>query len=124
VLYAKQRRRRAALPVHARLWGLLQDVTVGYGYRPGRAALWLLLAWLLGTVYFTGHPPAPLKADEMPTWNAPLYTLSKLLPVVDLGQEGWNPGHTGQWVAAALVLTGWVLATTVVTGATRLLQRG
>ncbi|MFD9127734.1 oxidoreductase [Kitasatospora sp. NPDC059571] len=124
VLYAKQRRRRGALPAHARLWGLLQDVTVGYGYRPGRAALWLLLAWLLGTAYFTEHPPPPLKADEAPTWNAPLYVLSRLLPVVDLGQDGWNPGHTGQYVVAALVLTGWVLATTVVTGATRLLQRG
>jgi hypothetical protein len=124
VLYAKQRRRRAALPVHARLWGLLQDVTVGYGYRPGRAALWLLLAWLLGTAYFGANPPPPLKADEVPTWNAPLFALSRLLPVVDLGQDGWNPGHTGQWVAAGLVLTGWILATTVVTGATRLLQRG
>ncbi|GAA4995670.1 hypothetical protein GCM10025734_26540 [Kitasatospora paranensis] len=60
----------------------------------------------------------------MPTWNAPLFALSRLLPVVDLGQDGWNPGHTGQWVAAGLVLTGWILATTVVTGATRLLQRG
>ncbi|GJF28746.1 hypothetical protein KNE206_14460 [Kitasatospora sp. NE20-6] len=124
VLHAKQRRRRAALPPHARLWGLLQDVTVGYGYRPGRAALWLLLAWLAGTAWFAGHPPAPLKADEAPTWNAPLYVLGKLLPVVDLGQGGWNPDRPGQWVAAALVLTGWILATTVVTGATRLLQRG
>ncbi|GAA1083637.1 oxidoreductase [Kitasatospora arboriphila] len=124
VLYAKQRRRRAALPVHARLWGLLQDVTVGYGYRPGRAALWLLLAWLLGTAYFAEHPPQPLKADEVPTWDAALYTLGRLLPVVDLGQGGWNPDRQGQWVAAGLVLTGWILATTAVTGATRLLQRG
>ncbi|MEV6207747.1 oxidoreductase [Kitasatospora sp. NPDC051914] len=123
VLHAKQQRRRATLPAPARAWGLLQDVTVGYGYRPGRAALWLLLAWLLGTGYFLQHPPTPLKPDERPTWDPALYALGKLLPVVDLGQNGWNPDRPGQWAAAALVLTGWILATTAVTGATRLLQR-
>ncbi|MDQ0307760.1 hypothetical protein J2S46_002316 [Kitasatospora herbaricolor] len=124
VLYARQRRRYATLPLPSRIWGHLQEATVGYGYRPGRAALWLLLAWLLGTLFFQQHPPEPLKADERPHWNAALYTLGHLLPVVDLGQNGWNPAGAGQWVAAGLVLVGWVLATTVVAGATRLLQRG
>jgi len=124
VQYAKQRRRRSTLPLPGRLWGLLQDCTVGYGYRPGRAALWLVLAWALGAAYFSGHEPEPLKADEKPHWNAVLYSLGKVLPVVNLGQDGWNPDRTGQYVAAALVLSGWVLATTVVAGATRMLQRG
>ncbi|MEV4557593.1 oxidoreductase [Kitasatospora sp. NPDC049285] len=123
VLHAKQRRRRRTLPLPGRIWGHLQDVAVGYGYRPGRAAAWLVLAWALGTAYFADHPPEPLKADEVPTWNAALYAASKVLPLVDLGQSGWNPDRTGQWVAAALVLTGWVLATTAVAGVTRLLQR-
>ncbi|MFI6446979.1 oxidoreductase [Kitasatospora sp. NPDC050543] len=124
VLYAKQRRRHRTLPLPSRLWGRIQDVTVGYGYRPGRAALWLLLAWIVGTVFFAQHPPQPLKADERPHWSPWLYTLGHLLPVVDLGQGGWNPAGAGQWVTAALVIVGWVLATTVVAGATRLLQRG
>ncbi|MFJ5231706.1 oxidoreductase [Kitasatospora sp. NPDC088391] len=124
VLHAKQRRRRRTLPLPGRIWGHLQDVAIGYGYRPGRAAAWLVLAWALGTAYFAAHPPGPLKADEVPTWNAALYAASKVLPLVDLGQSGWNPDGHGQWVAAALVLTGWVLATTAVAGATRLLQRG
>ncbi len=124
VLYAKQQRRRQALPPLGRLWGRLQDVTVGYGYRPGRAALWLVAAWALGTLYFAGHRPSPLKADEIPHWNPALYALSKVLPIVDLGQDGWNPAGTGQWVSAGLVLTGWVLATTAAAGASRLLQRG
>ena len=38
VLLAKQRRRRETLPLAAKLWGYLQDWTVAYGYRPGRAA--------------------------------------------------------------------------------------
>ncbi|MFF1793228.1 oxidoreductase [Kitasatospora sp. NPDC086009] len=124
VLYAKQRRRRQTLPLPARLWGRVQDVTVGYGFRPGRAALWLLLAWALGSGYFAAHRLQPLKADESPHWNPVLYALGQLLPVVDLGQQGWNPGGFSQWVASGLVIVGWILATTVAAGATRMLQRG
>ncbi|MFD7728997.1 oxidoreductase [Kitasatospora phosalacinea] len=124
VLYAKQRRRRRTLPLPGRIWGHLQDAAVGYGYRPGRAAAWLVLAWVLGTAYFAGHEPAPVKADEHVEWNAALYTAGKVLPLIDLGQNGWNPDPAGQWIATALVLTGWVLATTAVAGVTRLLQRG
>ncbi|MFI9326365.1 oxidoreductase [Kitasatospora sp. NPDC052868] len=124
VLYAKQRRRRQSLPLPARLWGRIQDATVGYGYRPGRAALWLLLAWALGSVYFATHELQPLKADERPHWNPVLYALGQLLPVVDLGQQGWNPGGAAQWVASGLVVVGWILATTVAAGASRMLQRG
>ncbi|MFI5527974.1 oxidoreductase [Kitasatospora sp. NPDC051853] len=124
VLYAKHRRRRTTLPLLSRLWGRLQDATVGYGYRPGRAALWLLLAWAVGTAWFATHEPAPLKPDEKATWNPYLYSLSKVIPLINLAPDTWNPDRTGQFVAAALVLSGWVLATTVVAGATRMLQRG
>jgi hypothetical protein len=37
----KQRRRRSLLPPVGKLWGYVQDVTIGYGYRPMRAAAWL-----------------------------------------------------------------------------------
>ncbi|MQS11809.1 oxidoreductase [Streptomyces kaniharaensis] len=124
VLYAKQRRRRQTLPLPARIWGQVQDVTVGYGFRPGRAALWLLLAWALGSIYFATHPLEPLKEDEHPHWNPVLYTLNQLLPIVDLNQGAWNPGGLTQWISAGLVVVGWLLATTVVAGATRMLQRG
>ncbi|MEU8512186.1 oxidoreductase [Kitasatospora sp. NPDC048722] len=124
VLYAKQRRRRETLPLPARIWGTVQDVSVGYGFRPGRAALWLLLAWALGSVFFATHPLDPLKADEHPNWNPVLYTLNQLLPIVDLNQGAWNPGGLAQWVSAGLVVVGWLLASTVVAGATRMLQRG
>ncbi|WP_354639601.1 oxidoreductase [Kitasatospora camelliae] len=124
VQYAKQRRRRRTLPLPGRLWGHVQDIAVGYGYRPGRAGLWLLLTWAAGAVYFAENPPPAIKPDEQPTWNPVLYALSKVLPLIDLGQGGWNPDRAGQYVSAGLVLTGWVLATTVLAGATRLLQRG
>ncbi|PWI43447.1 oxidoreductase [Streptomyces sp. ICBB 8177] len=126
VLLAKQRRRRETLPLAGTVWGWLQDVTVGYGYRPGRAALWMAVLWALGTVYFAAHPiPTPVDEQAWPHWNPLLFTLDLLLPVVDLGQSNaWRLTGTGQWVAAVLTLLGWVLASTVVTGVSRLLRRG
>ncbi|MFI5618438.1 oxidoreductase [Streptomyces sp. NPDC051567] len=125
VLLAKQRRRRATLPPAARAWGYLQDWTVVYGYRPGRAALWMALLWAAGTLLFSRHDPPPVKPGEHPQWNATLYALDLLLPVIDLGQQGhWKVSGGLQWGEAALIILGWILATTVAAGASRLLRRG
>jgi hypothetical protein len=60
-----------------------------------------------------------------PTWSPALFTLDLLLPVIDLGQVGqWQLRGGWQWLAAAMILLGWILATTVAAGATRLLRRG
>ncbi|MFD7032969.1 oxidoreductase [Streptomyces sp. NPDC059917] len=125
VLLAKMRRRRATLPPAAKAWGYLQDWTMAYGYRPGRAALWMAVLWAAGAVLFSMHDPQPIKADEHPQWSAALFALDLLLPVIDLGQQGqWLLKGGWQWGASVLVLLGWVLATTVATGASRLLRRG
>ncbi|GGU36653.1 oxidoreductase [Streptomyces daghestanicus] len=124
VLLAKQRRRRESLPLGTKLWGYLQDLTVGYGYRPGRAAVWLALLWAAGSLAFTYSDLPPLKSGEHPAWNPWLLALDLLLPIVDLGQVSfWRLAGAWQWLAAALVLLGWVLATTVAAGATRTLRR-
>jgi len=61
----------------------------------------------------------------VPHWNPALYALDLLLPVIDLGQDNaWREVGTGQWVASALILLGWMLATTAAAGASRLLRRG
>ncbi|UNO42611.1 oxidoreductase [Streptomyces sp. MST-110588] len=123
-LLAKQRRRRETLPLAAKAWGILQDWTVAYGYRPGRAAVWMAVLWALGTVYFSQSPPRAVNAGEAQPWNPYLYVLDLLLPVIDLHQEtSWKPGGAAQWVAAIMILAGWVLATTVAAGASRLLRR-
>ena len=125
VLLAKHRRRRETLPLAAKMWGYLQDWTVAYGYRPGRAALWMAVLWAAGAVAFSRYDPAAINGNEHPQWNAALFALDLLIPVINLGQEGYWKLYDGwQWVATALILLGWILATTVAAGASRLLRRG
>jgi uncharacterized protein YjbI with pentapeptide repeats len=124
VQLAKQRRRRGTLPWYGRLWGHVQDATVGYGFRPLRAAGWLVSLLVIGSLAYALHHPEPLKADEAPQFNAVFYTLDLLLPVISFGQEAaFAPTGGYQWLSYALVLTGWILATTVVTGITRTVSR-
>ncbi|MGW3205696.1 oxidoreductase [Streptomyces sp. NPDC001135] len=124
VLLAKQRHRRTTLPLPARLWGHVQDATVGYGYRPLRAGLWLSALLAVGTVFFHLHAPAPLEAGKAPAFNALFYTLDLLLPVIGFGQEAaFAPRGAAQWLAYTLIAAGWILATTVTAGVSRALSR-
>lgn len=123
-LLASQRQRRAGLPWYGRFWGHLQDATVGYGFRPLRAAGWLLALLALGTLVFSLVTPPPLKQGEAPEFSPLVYTLDLLLPIIEFGQEkAFNPGGGTQWLAYGLIVAGWVLATTIATGLTRSLRR-
>ncbi|MFC4117178.1 membrane-associated oxidoreductase [Nonomuraea zeae] len=124
VLLAKQRRRRTGQRLGVRLWGYVQDWTVGYGYRPFRAALWLAAVVLIGTVVFAFHQPPAFKPGEAPPFNAFLYSLDLLLPIISFGQEtAFGPRGPQQWLAAAMITSGWILATTILAGLTRALSR-
>ncbi|MFJ8637085.1 hypothetical protein [Streptomyces sp. NPDC093568] len=124
VLLAKCRRRQSVQPTARRWWGLLQDWTVGYGYRPMRAAVWLLFLLVAGACAFAAHHPPAVKPAEAPPFNPLLYTLDLLLPVVGFGQQqAFNPLGWQQWLAAAVIAAGWILATTVAAGLTRTLAR-
>ncbi|MFE6284014.1 oxidoreductase [Streptomyces sp. NPDC057877] len=125
VLLARQRRRRETLPLGPKLWGYAQDWTVAYGYRTGRAAVWMAVLWAAGSLAFArAGRPGTGDSSGNPPWNPALFALDLLLPVIDLGQVGvWHLDGGWQWLAAALVVLGWVLATTVAAGATRLLRR-
>jgi hypothetical protein len=97
VSLAKHRRQRATLPWYGKIWGHLQDITVGYGFRPMRAAAWLLTLLSFGTM---------------------------LLPVIDFGQEhAYQPIGPWQWLGYALIAAGWILATTIAAGITRTITR-
>ena len=119
---AKQRHRRRGLRPMARLWGYLQDATLGYGYRPGLAMLWLvaLVAALSG--YFAVYPPRT--TTSAPHFQPVIYALDLLVPVLGLGQRSaYAPIGAGQWVAWAGTIAGWILATTVLAAITRAITR-
>jgi hypothetical protein len=124
VLLAKQRRRRATLPWYARAWGRVQDAAVGYGYRPARAALWLVALLAIGTGVFAAHHPPPFAGAGEPAFNPFIYTLDILLPVIDFGQErAFSPHGIEQWIADTLIFAGLVLATAATAGIVRALRR-
>ncbi|MEU1056737.1 membrane-associated oxidoreductase [Streptomyces sp. NPDC005876] len=124
VQLAKQRRHRRTLPWYGRLWGHVQDLTVGYGFRPLRAGVWLLSLLAIGSVAFGLEHPAALKPSEAPPFNPVFYTLDLLLPIISFGQEtAFAPRDGYQWLAYVLTVTGWILATTVVAGVTRTVSR-
>ncbi|WP_405846077.1 membrane-associated oxidoreductase [Streptomyces sp. NBC_01518] len=124
VQLAKQRRLRATRPWYGRIWGYVQDATVGYGFRPLRACAWLLSLLAIGSLAYGLHHPHALKASEAPHFNPVFYTLDLLLPVISFGQEeAFAPDGWYQYLAYGLIITGWILATTVVTGVTRTVSR-
>ncbi|MFJ7067785.1 membrane-associated oxidoreductase [Streptomyces sp. NPDC101115] len=125
VQLAKLRRHRRTLPWPGRIWGHLQEATVGYGFRPLLAGFWLLSLLAVGSVVYGLHHPPPLKPDEAPEFHPVFFTLDLLLPVISFGQEqAFAPRGWYQTLAYGLVVAGWVLATTVFAGVTRTISRG
>ena len=124
VMHARERIQARAKTPLARTWSLLQDVAVGYGYRPWRALAWLMLLLAGGSVTFALRPPPPFQAATAPHFNPVVYTVDLLLPVVNLGQkDAFNPSGAEQWLAYLLIAAGWVLVTTIAAGAARVLSR-
>ncbi|WP_327656573.1 oxidoreductase [Streptomyces sp. NBC_00483] len=125
VLLVRERKRRRAQRPLGRAWGLLLEVTVGYGYRPWIAGIWLALLTLLGSLVFHAHTPVANKPGEGAPFNPVAYTLDLMIPVGGLGQrDGWHWDQVGvQALAYGLIAIGWILTTTVVAGLTRTLSR-
>ncbi|GAA1813187.1 membrane-associated oxidoreductase [Luedemannella flava] len=122
VLLAKQRRRRRQLAPSAVVWGLLQDGLVGYGYRPGRAAMWLLTLAAIGTTVFNWYPPQ--RGPGAAAFHPLLYTLDLLIPIVSLGQESaFGLAGQARWLAYVLTAMGWILFTAVAAALTRTVNR-
>lgn len=124
VLMARQQRRYADADIVERIWGSLQRWTVGFGYRPWLAVCWLVLFAALGGAWFAVNPPAPVDSGQNPAFNPWLFAADTLLPIVNLGQDGyWRLDGASQWISSALVAAGWILATTAAAGAARVLKR-
>lgn len=124
VLMARQKRRYADAGTISQTWGQLQRFTVGYGYRPWLAVCWLVLFAVLGGVWFTFDVPMPIDDGQHPVFNPWIFATDTLLPIVNLGQDGyWRLEGAAQWIAGGLVSAGWILATTAAAGAARILKR-
>ncbi|TMQ90483.1 hypothetical protein ETD83_35270 [Actinomadura soli] len=124
VLLAKARDRRRTQGPSRKIVGWLQDALVGYGYRPFRAASWLIGLLAFGTIVFSLHKPAVLDDGQRPHFNAFFYTLDLILPIGTLGQEmAFAPEGVYQWIANFIVAAGLVLGLTVAAGVTRALSR-
>jgi hypothetical protein len=69
------------------------------------------------------HPHSIKQPGEKPHYNAFAYTLDLLVPVSMFGQrDAWDPAGWTQWLAYALIVTGWMLATALIAGVTRVLR--
>ena len=124
VLMTRQIRRYREAGPAGRVWGALQRWTVGFGYQPWLAVCWLVLAWVLGGLWFTGHVPIPVDDGQHPVFDPWIFAADTLLPIVNLGQDGyWRLAGASQWIATGLDVVGWILATTAAAGAARVLKR-
>lgn len=124
VLLAKQRHRRSTLNLAGKVWSYLLDWSVGYGYRPWLAALWLAALIIVGTTVFAWWPPSALSPGAAPQFDPFAYTINLLLPVGQFIQPNqWDLSGIERWFAYALVGAGWLLATTVIAGVARVLNR-
>ncbi|NDL58067.1 hypothetical protein [Phytoactinopolyspora mesophila] len=129
VLLARHRHRRDLLQrsfghLLMKAWGYVQDAMVGYGYRPGLAAIWFAGLLAMGTAFFATRTLEPVEAGVHPTFNPFGYTLDLLIPVFRLGQMlAWDPRGADLWVAYGLIVMGTVLATTIGAAVTRVLGR-
>jgi hypothetical protein len=53
-----------------------------------------------------------------------LYTADLLVPIVDFGNKSrWFMHGADKWVASGITAMGWVLATTIAAGGSRMLRR-
>jgi hypothetical protein len=124
VLLARERERRQQLPWYGRAWSLLQEVTVGFGYRPLRAAAWLAVFLGLGTLVFGLHHPPPLAGAPHPAFNPFIFTVDLLVPLVGLGlRNSYDPQGPQRWLAYFLIAVGWIFVTTIAAGIARVLRR-
>jgi hypothetical protein len=59
LLSVLQSRTEAGLSLSGKIFGLVLDWLVGYGYRPSRAFGWLAVLLVAGSMYFTINQPTP-----------------------------------------------------------------
>jgi hypothetical protein len=113
---------------HIKVWNLVQDGVIGYGYAPLRALVWLVGLFVLGVMLFRyGATPYSVASGHrsFTLSNSVGYTLDLLLPTSALQErQVWQSASgLGEVAASGLVVFGWLLTATVFAAAARVLQR-
>lgn len=124
VLLQRERQHREQLRWHARAWSWLQEITVGYGYRPLRAGAWLAAFLAVGTLVYGLHYPPALTGVAHPAFNPLIYSLDLMVPLVNFGlRDTYDPQGAQGWLAYLLIAVGWIFVTTIAAGIARVLRR-
>lgn len=116
--------RRKQMMWYQEIWYWIHRCTVAFGYRPERALLWMLGFFIAGALIFSlgdGHGCMRQLTEKSPTFNAFIYSLDTLLPIVDLQQEKyWVPaiGYPAYYLWLH-IMAGWLLVSVFVAGLTR-----
>jgi hypothetical protein len=132
----KRRLKDQTIGIPAQAWGWLLRLTVGFGYRPGQALVWLAGFWFVGWWVFANAgscqlmlraPKSASDSTELGTVEAAIYSLDTLLPIVNLGlRDVWyvSKGSPFVWAYWRIhVLAGWLFSTLAVLGLTGLVRR-
>ncbi len=152
ILIEKQRSRieLGNLSAWSAAWNRLLGVTLGFGYKPQRVLIFIVLFLILGTVLFgagySNDVMAPVKErvfmdpaylldreipEPYPVFNAFMYSLDSFLPIVDLHQESFwlpnaNRGGWGVflvWYLRVHIVVGWVLTSLAILGFSGLVRK-
>lgn len=127
VAYERERRQAAQLGLPGKAWNAFLRWTVGYGYKPLRALVVLLVLIIAGSPAFSCfHDAGDLMAakSEHPPFVAVIYTIDRLIPVVSFGlRDGFAPSGAAQWWAFAYTLLGWMLSIAIISGVTAAVRR-
>jgi hypothetical protein len=114
---------------YSKLWNILQDGLIGYGYAPLRALTWLIVLFTIGVILFRyGARPYPIANVGRHTFtlsDSVGYTLDLILPTSALQErQVWQSSNgLGEVAAASLVVFGYLLTATVFAAVARVLQR-
>jgi hypothetical protein len=129
VAMAKRTAQRHTLKTFGRCANIFLWLTVGYGYRPWLAGVWLGVSVFVGCAMFHYAYPSHFTAikapDQRPTFHASIYALEAVLPVVNLRlHDAWQPQSLPlALAAAALQVAGWGLAALLIASVTGLIKK-
>lgn len=122
------------------IWKFLLKITIGYGYKLGRAGWWLALFLLIGfvlsywgyfahlivptdkaTYTFFAQPQHWYPPDSYPSFHASMFSIENGIPVINLSMSGhWRAVGDFSWWFFGQRIVGWFLSIFFVAGITGL----